>query len=73
MRHDLRLQALVRTLYISGAFAAADTLLKIIIVFGMHIPLFLYGCALLSFFKVPRSSSVRASMTIFQGECHHGA
>ncbi len=38
------LQALVRTLYVSGVFAAADTLIKIVFVFGMHIPLFLYGC-----------------------------
>ena len=38
-------QALVRTLYVSGAFAAADTLLKVAIIFGMHVPLFLYGCA----------------------------
>jgi hypothetical protein len=38
-------QALVRTLYVSGIFAAADTLLKVIIIFGMHVPLFLYGCA----------------------------
>jgi Predicted membrane protein len=35
----------VRTLYVSGAFAAADTLLKTVFIFGMHVPLFLYGCA----------------------------
>lgn len=40
---NLHLQALVRTLYVSGIFAAADTLIKIIFVFGLHIPLFLYG------------------------------
>lgn len=36
-------EALVRTLYVSGGFAAVDTLIKAMFVFGLHIPLFLYG------------------------------
>ena len=37
------LQALVRTLYVSGVVAMADTLLKIFYIYGLHVPLFLYG------------------------------
>ena len=40
-------QALHQSLILSGAFAAAETLVAAALVFTAHVPLFLYGCAAL--------------------------
>ena len=37
-------QALMRTLWGSGGFAAFDTLIKALYIFAFHVPLYLYGC-----------------------------
>jgi len=37
-------QALMRTLWGSGAFAAFDTFIKALYIFAFHVPLYLYGC-----------------------------
>ncbi len=39
------LQALARTLWMSGAYAAFENMVVMIYIFGAHVPLFLYGCA----------------------------
>ena len=39
------MQALVRTLWMSGAYAAFENMVAIISIFGVHVPLFMYGCA----------------------------
>ncbi len=41
----LTLQALARTLWMSGAYAAFENMVVMIYIFGAHVPLFLYGCA----------------------------
>ena len=38
------LQALARTLWMSGAYAAFENMVAMVYVFGAHVPLFLYGC-----------------------------
>lgn len=38
------MQALIRTLWISGAYASFETLVASIYIFVAHVPLFLYGC-----------------------------
>ena len=43
-----RVQALIRTLCVSGGLAALDALLKILYIFVFHVPLFLYGCGRLT-------------------------
>ena len=40
------LQALVRTLWMSGAYAALENLLSIGYIFGARVPLFMFWCAL---------------------------
>ncbi len=37
------MQALIRTLWMSGAYAAFETVVASIYIFGAHVPLFLYG------------------------------
>ena len=37
-------QALTRTLWGSGGFAAVDTLIKALYIFAFHVPLYLFGC-----------------------------
>ena len=39
----VQVQALLRTLAISGAYAAFETLLGVLYIFGFHVPLFLYA------------------------------
>ena len=36
-------QALIRTLWLSGSYAALEMLVAAVYIFGAHIPLFLYG------------------------------
>ena len=36
-------QALIRTLWLSGSYAALETLAAAVYIFGVRIPLFLYG------------------------------
>lgn len=36
-------QALLRTLAISGAYAAFETLLAVLYIYSFHVPLFLYA------------------------------
>ena len=61
----------MRTLYVSGVFAAADTLLKIIIIFGMHVPLFLYGCAVAQLSM--KASSTGVPVTICMAAVNWGS
>lgn len=43
--HLARMQALIRTLWLSGGYAAFETFVAAVYIFGAHVPLFLYGCA----------------------------
>ena len=56
------MQALVRTLWMSGAYAGVENLVAIIYIFGAHVPLFVYGCgpaALLHFWWLCAGSSIK--------------
>ena len=39
------MQALIRTLWLSGGYAAFETFVAAVYIFGAHVPLFLYGSA----------------------------
>lgn len=38
------LQALFKTLYVSGGVAGLDLFVKCIYIYALHVPLFLFGC-----------------------------
>jgi Predicted membrane protein len=57
-------EALVRTLRVSGLFALGDTLVKIVYIYGFHVPLFAFGYVLP---LIPASLQVIASLALLLG------
>ena len=75
-------QALTRTLWLSGGLAALDALLKVLYIFVFHVPLFLYGCGQHTLDPIHDRTITTHSPTVQHflkvealseppGQCHH--